>query len=103
MGMRPIDIIPIVGKTLDASQAQQNNTRGPSTTQEIFAVEESVQADISSEKVAAAEPEDQLELNANADGGGLGGGDSETKESEKNNSDSEQENEIPPNHIDFLA
>lgn len=104
MGMRPIDIIAIVGKTHDATHAMQASARAHDTTQDQIAVRQATLADRASEQVNATPDDDRLELSTDGSGGnGAGGGD--TSEGSPGEAEEELDDRIIPleHQIDFLA
>lgn len=107
MGMRPIDIIAISGKTQDAAQAQAASVRAHGNLQDQLAVQQSARSERASELVAGVTPEDRLELSTQGDGGTAGGGGDSTGSAPDPEGEAlileEGEPALSERHIDFLA
>lgn len=104
MGMRPIDIIAIVGKTHDAAQAVQANARSHGTMQDHIAARQAAKADLASEQVRESTGDDRLELSTEENGANGGGGDTGYHSMEEEAEDELDDRTLPPEHqIDFLA
>lgn len=109
MGMRQIDIIGVVGKTQDATQATQGQARAHATQQDVIAAQQSARAEHAGEHVDAAAPEDRLELSTDTEGGGKGGGGGSAEQAESEASEPlvpeiEPDSAAnPEHHVDFLA
>lgn len=105
MGMRPIDIIAIVGKTHDVAQALQASARAHGTSQDHIAVRQAAKADRASEQVSESAGDDRLELSTEENGANGGGGDGAHHHFDEDEADEELDDRtIPAEHrIDFLA
>ena len=104
MGMRPIDVIAIVGKTHDATLAVQQSSRAHGTMQDQIAGRQSAKADLASEQVSALAADDRLELSTGEYAGkGGGGGDTHHREGEAPEDDLDDRALPTEHHVDFLA
>jgi hypothetical protein len=104
MGMRPIDMITIVGKTHDATMAAQANARAHTNTQDHIAVRQAALADLASEQVSGVAEDDRLELSSEGNGSNAGGGGHATFHQEDETEDELDDRTVPLEHrIDFLA
>jgi len=104
LGLRPIDIVSVIGKTQDHQQAQQTSQRQHVAQQQQLAVQQVAREELGHTQVSEVPTEDRLELQTEREGAGYGGEYGADTPDEANGEDDEDAAPGGTNsHIDFFA